>query len=906
MLKQLFSKTYWVLTAVLLASAAWMLTPAQAAWAGCGDTNPTVLCVDADATGGATGLSWTNAFTNVQDALDVTNANGTTDYEIWVAEGVYYPDEGGSTLADSEAMSFTLSYNNVQLYGGFVATETTRSQRDWETYVTVLSGDIDADAGGADTTDANGVVTDTDNISGTNAYHVLWLDGVTNETITETTVIDGFTITAGQADDNSHPHESGGGLYCAGDGSGSACSPTLTNVTFSGNWAHYWDGVGGGMFNYGEHGASSPTLTNVTFSGNRAEHGGGMFNQGTDGESSPSLTNVTFNGNQANGGGGGMVNDGSDSGESSPALTNVTFNGNRAGTSGGGMVNDGIRSGESSPVLTNVTFSGNQAGYNGGGMLNQGTVGGESSPVLTNVTFSGNWADDSGGGMFNQGTDGESSPVLTNVTFSGNQVDVWSGGGMYNQDSSPTLTNVILWGNTKGTLGGGNQLSNVDTTLVLSYTLIQSGTGHIHNHDSTVTYGDGILTSDPQFVAPITATAAPTTTGDYRLQAGSPVIDAGDDGAINATGVTTDLDGNPRIFGDAVDLGAYEAQPNLALRKTVTPTTDVTHHGAVTYTVVLSNSGVLSDTNVLFTDTLPISTTFGAWVISPTHTSLDSDEITWTGTVTAGDTFTWTWIVTHTGDYGDVVTNTAEFSGTLQAGEDDAVFTVVGPPEITVHPSSLSFGSQDVDAGPTLSQTVTITNDGSADLQISAVTPTGDTGEFNLADSGEGTLTPGSTRTIEVSFDPTSAGAKSATLTIQSDDSDEPTMNVDLSGTGTEVSQPGYDSNPAPDSAIDVGTDNVGSTVTATLTISETGEATLMVTPTLVGPDAADFDVTPSTLTIPDAVVAQDLTIACRPSVTGTLAATLTVAHNATGSPALYPLSCTGEAYAIYLPLVLR
>jgi hypothetical protein len=167
-------------------------------------------------------------------------------------------------------------------------------------------------------------------------------------------------------------------------------------------------------------------------------------------------------------------------------------------------------------------------------------------------------------------------------------------------------------------------------------------------------------------------------------------------------------------------------------------------------------------------------------------------------------------------------------------------------------------------------------------------------------------LTPGSTRTIEVSFDPTSAGAKSATLTIQSDDSDEPTMNVDLSGTGTEVSQPGYDSNPAPDSAIDVGTDNVGSTVTATLTISETGEATLMVTPTLVGPDAADFDVTPSTLTIPDAVVAQDLTIACRPSVTGTLAATLTVAHNATGSPALYPLSCTGEAYAIYLPLVLR
>jgi len=220
-------------------------------------------------------------------------------------------------------------------------------------------------------------------------------------------------------------------------------------------------------------------------------------------------------------------------------------------------------------------------------------------------------------------------------------------------------------------------LYNNFATPVLSYTLIQSGTEHICNSDSTVTYGDGVLTSDPQFVAPITTTAAPTTTGDYRLQAGSPAIDAGDDDAINATGVTIDLDGNPRIVGGAVDMGAYEAQPDLELRKTVTPTQNAAYHGAVTYTVVLSNSGACIDTNVLFTDTLtaqPVD--FASWVISPTHTYLNSDEITWTGLVTASDTLTWTWIVTHTGDYGDVVTNTAEFSGTLQVGADDAVFTV--------------------------------------------------------------------------------------------------------------------------------------------------------------------------------------------------------------------------------------
>ncbi len=65
-----------------LAVALWMLIPAQAAWADCGDTNPTTLCVDADATGTPDGLSWTDAYTNVQDALAVTNAISTTDYEI--------------------------------------------------------------------------------------------------------------------------------------------------------------------------------------------------------------------------------------------------------------------------------------------------------------------------------------------------------------------------------------------------------------------------------------------------------------------------------------------------------------------------------------------------------------------------------------------------------------------------------------------------------------------------------------------------------------------------------------------------------------------------------------------------------------------------------------------------------
>lgn len=62
-----------------------------------------------------------------------------------------------------------------------------------------------------------------------------------------------------------------------------------------------------------------------------------------------------------------------------------------------------------------------------------------------------------------------------------------------------------------------------------------------------------------------------TDNGDLHLQFTSPCIDAGLNSAVPA-GVTTDLDGNPRIFdfpganngaGAVVDLGAYELGYNL-------------------------------------------------------------------------------------------------------------------------------------------------------------------------------------------------------------------------------------------------------------------------------------------------------------------------------------------------------
>ncbi len=56
-----------------------------------------VMCVDDNAPAGGNGQSWGTAYKYLQDALTAA----TSGNEIWVAEGVYYPDEGaGQTARD--------------------------------------------------------------------------------------------------------------------------------------------------------------------------------------------------------------------------------------------------------------------------------------------------------------------------------------------------------------------------------------------------------------------------------------------------------------------------------------------------------------------------------------------------------------------------------------------------------------------------------------------------------------------------------------------------------------------------------------------------------------------------------------------------------------------------------------
>jgi hypothetical protein len=219
-----------------------------------------VIYVDADATGGSGGSSWTNAFTELADALALAPSCPNVN-QIWVAEGTYRPTTGADRSATFRMRS------GLAIYGGFAGTETARDERSSFEHITILSGDIGTPGDASD-----------------NSYHV-----VTGSSADGTAVLDGFTVTAGNAGGVTVDEQNGGGLYIE------AGSPTIANVRFQSNEAQSY---GGGVFN----GAGcSPNLVNVLFVDNSALlEGGGIYN-----ESSFYLLNASFSGNAAGGGGGG-------------------------------------------------------------------------------------------------------------------------------------------------------------------------------------------------------------------------------------------------------------------------------------------------------------------------------------------------------------------------------------------------------------------------------------------------------------------------------------------------------------------------------------------------------------------------------------------------------------------------
>ncbi|MFP4379721.1 MAG: S8 family serine peptidase [Candidatus Sumerlaeia bacterium] len=112
--------------------------------------------------------------------------------------------------------------------------------------------------------------------------------------------------------------------------------------------------------------------------------------------------------------------------------------------------------------------------------------------------------------------------------------------------------------------------------------------------------------------------------------------------------------------------------------------------------------------------------------------------------------------------------------------------------DIMLSESELRFGDRSLSAGPSPALTLTITNSGSGDLSFSDISITGSQGaEFEFASAPDtSSLAPGESHNVSVLFDPSSEGSKSAHLIIASNDYDDGTLSIPLSGRGVAEDLP--------------------------------------------------------------------------------------------------------------------
>ena len=316
----------------------------------------------------------------------------------------------------------------------------------------------------------------------------------------------------------------------------------ISNNTAPPGQSYYEVNFGGGIYAR----SSQVMLLNSRITGNRGDCTGGVHLRNTDG--SRILGNL-FQNNSGPGhcyNGGGLYVEGDDI-----IVEGNTFSSNSAYGGGGLSVRGAV-------TVKNNRFTNNWAMYGGGIHIYGG------NPVLSGNVIANNTGQQAGGGISMFNCSPACNLVLVNNAVADNKSYGW-GTGIFIGADNMILLHTTIARNTGGDGSGiavrpfvGASVVTMTNTTLVSHTVgISVTAGNTvtvdsilwHNTPVTVSQAPGSLvvvqrqyTGDPAFAA-----------DGYHISRESAARDRGVD-----AGVTSDIDGEVRVFGPAPDLGADE------------------------------------------------------------------------------------------------------------------------------------------------------------------------------------------------------------------------------------------------------------------------------------------------------------------------------------------------------------
>jgi hypothetical protein len=211
-------------------------------------------------------------------------------------------------------------------------------------------------------------------------------------------------------------------------------------------------------------------------------------------------------------------------------------------------------------------------------------------------------------------------------------------------------------------------------------------------------------------------------------------------------------------------------------------------------------------------------------------------------------------------------------------------------PAIEVAPASLNFGN--VRVGQVRDLLLTVRNVGEAQLTVSSITSnnalfsvTSPTGSFNLA--------PGASTLVNLRFAPTSAGVKTALLSLNSNDPSLPRVDVALTGTGLA---PFIEVTPA---SLSFGNIATGESKTLPITVRNTGNTTLNISSITSSDPQFTISLLTTNFSLP-AGSSVNFNVRFAPTSAGVKTATLSLNSNDPNRPRVdVPMTGTGLAPVI-------